>query len=64
LYLIGTTNSSTALAYRTKKLIEDVAPNSVYVQATPLWWKHAKHTDVKNQEDFSQVAAAFDFESP
>lgn len=64
LFLVGTTNSSTALAYRTKKLIEDISPNSVYVQATPLWWRHAKHTDVKNQEDFNQVAATFDFERP
>lgn len=31
LYLIGTTNSSTKLAYRTKELIEKVNPDSVFV---------------------------------
>lgn len=46
LYLIGTTNSSTTLAYRTKKLIEDVKPTSVYVQATSEWWKAAKAVQV------------------
>ena len=46
LYLIGTTNSSTTLAHRTRKLINDVSPNAVYVQTTPIWWNHAKHTTV------------------
>jgi len=31
LYLIGTTHSSTKLAYRTKELIEKVNPDSVFV---------------------------------
>jgi hypothetical protein len=46
LYLIGTTNSSTTLAYRTKKLIKDINPSAVYVQTTQNWWNHAKHTTV------------------
>jgi hypothetical protein len=46
LYLIGTTNSSTTLAYRTKKLIEDVKPSSVYVQASQKWWNVAKAVQV------------------
>lgn len=46
LYLIGTTNSSTLLAYRTKKLIEKVKPSSLYVQATSTWWNTAKHVEV------------------
>ena len=46
LYLIGTTNSSTTLAYRTKKLIQDFQPNSMYVQASSTWWNYAKHAKV------------------
>jgi hypothetical protein len=46
LYLIGTTNSSTTLAYRTKKLIEDIKPSSVYVQASQQWWNVAKAVQV------------------
>lgn len=48
LYLIGTTNSSTTLAYRTKKLLQEVQPNSLYVQASNTWWNHAKHATVIN----------------
>ena len=47
LHLIGTTNSSTTLAYRTKKLIQEVKPDSIYVQADPVWWKVAKQVQVK-----------------
>ncbi len=46
LYLIGTTNSSTTLAYRTQKLINEVKPSNVYVQASPIWWNYAKNTTV------------------
>lgn len=46
LYLIGTTNSSTTLAHRTKKLLSEIRPDSVYVQACENWWNYAKHTDV------------------
>ena len=46
LYLIGTTNSSTLLANRTKSLIAEVKPESVYVQTTPDWWKIAKDLSV------------------
>jgi hypothetical protein len=44
--LIGTTNSSTLLANRTKKLVEDVKPDTLYIQATSNWWKIAKDLDV------------------
>lgn len=44
LFLVGTTNSSTTLAHRTKKLIEEINPTSLYVQTTQNWWNHAKHT--------------------
>lgn len=46
LFLIGTTNSSTTLAHRTRKLIEEVKPTSLYVQTTENWWNYAKHSQV------------------
>jgi hypothetical protein len=46
LTLIGTTNSSTTLAQRTKALLEKERPDAVYVQASPVWWKYAQHLDV------------------
>ncbi len=49
LYLIGTTNSSTLLAYRTKKLVEELKPSSVYVQASNTWWNSAKLVEVTQQ---------------
>jgi ribulose 1,5-bisphosphate carboxylase large subunit-like protein len=48
LYLIGTTNSSTTLAYRTKKLVDDIKPSFVYVQASNVWWNVARHVQVDN----------------
>jgi len=42
LYLVGTTNSSTQLAYRTKELIEKVKPGSVFLQANKKWVNIAK----------------------
>lgn len=47
LTLIGTTNSSTTLAQRTKNLLEQARPDAVYVQASPVWWNYAKHIDVQ-----------------
>jgi len=38
LILIGTTNSSTLLSYRTKNLIERENPDSVFVQTNKEWW--------------------------
>jgi hypothetical protein len=46
LTLIGTTNSSTTLAQRTKALLEEEKPDAVYVQASPVWWNYAQHLDV------------------
>ena len=46
LYLIGTTNSSTTLALRTKKLVEEVKPSAIYVQASKAWWNSAKLVQV------------------
>ena len=41
-YLVGTTNSSTMLAQRTQKLIEEVKPEAVMVMTNDRWWKTAK----------------------
>lgn len=46
LTLIGTTNSSTTLAHRTKALLEKEKPDAVYVQASPQWWSYAQHLEV------------------
>jgi hypothetical protein len=46
LTLIGTTNSSTTLSHRTRVLLEKLNPDALYVQASPDWWNHAKHTNV------------------
>lgn len=48
LTLIGTTNSSTTLAYRTKNLLEEIKPDAVYVQTSYDWWQYAKQTDVSH----------------
>ena len=53
-YLIGTANSSTMLAQRTKKLIQELKPDTVLVQANEEWWARAKLLRfVDSQEEFS-----------
>ena len=37
-FLIGTTNSSTLLAERTRELIRKEKPDSVFVQTNQKWW--------------------------
>ena len=59
LFLIGTTNSSTTLAHRTKKLIEEINPTSLYVQTTNDWWNYAKHTEVNFKNDFRSTTKLF-----
>jgi len=46
LYLIGTTNSSTLLAKRTRDIIKNESPDTVYVQTNEKWWNLVK--DFKN----------------
>ena len=41
-YLIGTANSSTMLAQRTQKLIEEIKPDRVLVQTSQDWWENAR----------------------
>jgi hypothetical protein len=37
-FLVGTCNQSTMLAQRTKKLIEELKPDTVIVQTNEKWW--------------------------
>ncbi len=54
LYLVGTTNHSDILANRTKKLIQEVKPDVVFVQTDENWWKYAQFLrHVKSQEEMN-----------
>ncbi len=59
LYLIGTTNSSTTLAYRTRKLLNEVSANALYVQANQKWWSSAKHTSVTKFTNLGDESRGF-----
>ncbi|KAL4471692.1 hypothetical protein ABPG74_008585 [Tetrahymena malaccensis] len=55
LYLIGTTNSSTLLANRTKDLVQKEKPDAVFVQTNKEWWNLAKNIqDVKCQQELNR----------
>jgi len=59
-FLIGTMNKSTMLATRTKKLIEDVQPDTVLVQTSPEWWQVANLLRyVETQEEFDRYSKDF-----
>lgn len=48
------------LATRTKKLIEDVKPDAVYVQSSNDWWRLAdKLRHVESQEEFENYNKYF-----
>lgn len=54
LFLIGTTNSSTLLAERTKELIQKEKPDSVFVQTNKKWWDIVKEVQgVNNQQELN-----------
>lgn len=59
IYLVGTTNSSTILATRTKKLIEQLKPDTVYVQTSQKWYERASTINVENQEQFNRLHSGF-----
>jgi hypothetical protein len=50
-YLVGTCNQSTMLAQRTKKLIEELQPDHVYVQASGEWWNAANQMKYVNSQE-------------
>lgn len=52
-YLIGSMNASTMLANRTKKLIQEIEPDTVIVQSNESWWNLVRDMKyVDNQEEF------------
>jgi hypothetical protein len=54
-YLVGSCNQSTLLATRTKKLIEELKPDTVIVQTSPQWWEAAKGMPyVESQEEMNE----------
>ena len=60
-YIVGTCNQSTLLATRTKKLIEELKPDTVIVQTTPQWWGSAKSLKyVESQEEMNQYHSRLD----
>jgi hypothetical protein len=60
-YLVGTCNQSTMLANRTKKLIEDLQPDTVLVQTSAEWWDSAKLLKyVDSQEEMNKYGSRLD----
>lgn len=60
-YLVGTCNQSTMLAQRTKKLIEELQPDTVLVQTSPEWWGHAQRLQfVDSQEEMARYGKQLD----
>ena len=55
LHLIGTLNTSTMLARRTKKLLRKIQPDTVMVMTSPQWWESARLIEgVHSQEGFNK----------
>ena len=60
LFLIGTTNSSTLLAQRTKKLIEEEKPDAVFLQTNAKWVEIAKQLqNVQTQYELNNYNSLF-----
>ena len=59
LYLVGTTHGSTTLANRTKKLIQDLKPDTVLVQTTKEWADLAAQVEVTNQREMTDLNSEF-----
>ena len=58
LILIGTTNSSTYLSYRTKELIEKEKPDTVFLQTNKKWIENLKYVgDCKTQNEMNNFHA-------
>lgn len=56
LYIVGTMNSSNVLANRTRRLIDDIKPDVVFVQSNEQWWKGAQLLEyVKSQEEMDKA---------
>jgi pheromone shutdown protein TraB len=59
LYLIGTSHASTTLANRTKDLIKDIKPDTVFVQASEEWAERASHIKVSTQKEMTALNDEF-----
>ena len=68
LFLIGTTNSSTLLATRTKKLIENERPDTVFLQTNSNWAQIVKSLKADTQSDLNLnnalLRSAFSIDHP
>jgi hypothetical protein len=54
-YLVGTANCSTMLAQRTRKLIEEIEPDTVIVQTSADWWSAVRKLEyVDSQEEMDR----------
>lgn len=58
LILIGTTNSSTLLAQRTKQIIEDAKPDKVLVESDPTWFQFLNSLDSSTMKTNAAVQNA------
>lgn len=60
LFLVGTTNSSTLLANRTRKLIEEEKPDAVFLQTNSKWAEFARHLkNVQTQSELNEYNSLF-----
>jgi hypothetical protein len=56
LFIVGTANNSNILANRTRRLINEIKPDTVFVQASPQWGNAVKFLDyVKSQEEMDKA---------
>mmetsp|Transcript_8923 Transcript_8923/g.9272 ORF Transcript_8923/g.9272 Transcript_8923/m.9272 type:complete len:381 (-) Transcript_8923:118-1260(-) len=56
LFIVGTLNNSNVLANRTRRLIDDIKPDVVFVQTTEPWWQLAQNLEyVKSQEEMDKA---------
>jgi len=54
-------NQSTMLAQRTQKLIQELKPDTVLVQANARWWESARTLQyVDSQEEFNNYGKDLD----
>lgn len=57
LFIIGTSNSSTMLANRTRRLIDEIKPDTLFVQTSQDWWSAARHLEyIKSQEEMDKAS--------
>lgn len=56
MFIVGTANNSTILANRTRRLINEIKPDTIFVQTSPQWGNAVKFLDyVKSQEEMDKA---------